>query len=58
MSSQDSKNCKAQCLGERTACELKQGKENAGKLAGQAKDASQSVLGKFKAFWHGLTNKQ
>ncbi len=58
VSDQDSKNCKAQCLGERTACELKQGKENAGKLATQAKDASRSVLERFKAFWNGLTDKE
>ncbi|MFK0572379.1 hypothetical protein [Endozoicomonas sp.] len=56
ISEQDSNTCKAQCLGERTACELEQGKESAGKLADQAKDASQSYMEKLKAFWKGLTD--
>ncbi len=57
VSEQDSNTCKAQCLGERTACELEQSKESAGKLAEQAKDASQSFMDKLKAFWEGLTSK-
>lgn len=56
ISEQDSNTCKAQCLGERAACELEQGKESAGKLADQAKGASQSFMDKLKAFWNGLTN--
>ncbi|USE35646.1 hypothetical protein [Endozoicomonas sp. SCSIO W0465] len=56
ISEQDISTCKAQCLGERTACELEQGKDSAGKLAGQAKDAGQSFMDKMKAFWEGFTN--
>ena len=51
----DGKTCAAQCLGERTACELEQGKETAAKLAEQAKEHSQSLAEKIKAFWDGLT---
>ena len=58
ISEQDSSTCKAKCLGERTACELEQGKESAGKLATQAKGAGQSLMDKLKAFWDGLTNRQ
>ncbi|WP_067518997.1 hypothetical protein [Endozoicomonas ascidiicola] len=49
--------CSAQCLGERTACELEQSKETAAKLAEKAKENSQSLLEKAKAFWDGLSGK-
>ena len=55
LTEKDNNTCKAQCLGERTACELKQSKESAGELAEQAKDASQSFMDKLKAFWKGVT---
>lgn len=56
ISEQGSNTCKAQCLGERAACELDQSKESAEKLADQAKDASQSFMDKLKAFWKGLAD--
>lgn len=56
VSEQDGNTCKAQCLGERTACELEHSKESAGKMAEQAKEASKSFMDTVKAFWQGLTS--